>query len=171
LVGLADQLLQVADGPQIHLRARQKGFDAAADGDAEAALHALADGAFDDLVALTGARDLVPHLHLVGLLLGQGDQAIVTLTALDEDVDSIAGLHVEGSDGVDELALRDHAFALAADVDDNAVAVHLHDQAAYNFALAAHLAVRGCSLRGFEHSGETGKVRALVLVGGLSISH
>ncbi len=67
----------------------KKALTAAADGDAQAALHALADGAFDDLVTLASARDLVPHLHLVGLLLGQGDQAIVTLTALDEDIDSV----------------------------------------------------------------------------------
>jgi hypothetical protein len=71
LVGLADQLVQVADGTQVDLRAREEGLHAAADGDREAALHALADGAFDELVRLAGVRDLIPDLHLVGLLLGE----------------------------------------------------------------------------------------------------
>src|SRR5690606_2573395 len=95
LVRLPDQLLEVADGAKVDLRARQEGLDAAANGDGEAALHALADGAFDDLVALARARDLVPHLHLVGLLLREGDQAIVALATLDEDVHPVAGLDRE----------------------------------------------------------------------------
>ncbi len=45
LVGLADQLVEVADRAEIHLRARQERLHAAADRDGEAALHALADGA------------------------------------------------------------------------------------------------------------------------------
>src|SRR6185369_15902647 len=118
LVGLADQLLEIADRAQIDLRAREECFDAAADGDREAALHALADGAFDDLVALAGGGDLVPHLHLVGLLLGQGDQTVVALATLDEHVDLVADLDRERAVGTDELALADDAFALPADVYD-----------------------------------------------------
>ena len=92
LVGLPDQLVQVADGPEVDLRAGEERLHAAADGDREAALHALADGAFDELVALARARDLIPDLHLVGLLLGKRDEAVVVLAALDEDVDLVAGL-------------------------------------------------------------------------------
>ena len=84
LVGLADQLVEVADRAQVDLRAGEERLHAAADGDREAALHALADGAFDELVALARGADLVPDLHLVGLLLGEGDQAVVVLAALDE---------------------------------------------------------------------------------------
>ncbi len=50
------------------------------------------DGAFDELVALARARDLIPDLHLVGLLLRQGDEAVVVLAALDVDVDLVARL-------------------------------------------------------------------------------
>ena len=41
LVGLADQLVQVADRAEVDLRAGQERLHAAADGDREAALHAL----------------------------------------------------------------------------------------------------------------------------------
>jgi hypothetical protein len=56
------KLVEVADRPQIDLRARQEGLHAAADGDREAALHARGDRALDQLVALARGADLVPDL-------------------------------------------------------------------------------------------------------------
>src|SRR5581483_10088630 len=70
-VALADERVQVAHRPQVHLRARQERLDAAPYGPREAALHPRADDPFDQLVALTGARDLVPDLEAISLLLGQ----------------------------------------------------------------------------------------------------
>ena len=70
--------------------AGQERLHAAADGDREAALHALADGPFDELVALARGRDLIPDLHLVRLLLGKRDEAVVVFAALDVDVDVVA---------------------------------------------------------------------------------
>ena len=105
LVGLPDQLVQVADGAKVDLRAGEERLHAAADGDREAALHALADGAFDELVALARGRDLIPHLHLVRFLLGKRDEAVVVLAALDVDVDDVAGLDGDLRPcGVGELA-------------------------------------------------------------------
>src|SRR4029078_9427959 len=104
LVGLPDQLIEVPDGPQVDLRSWEEGLHAAADGDREAALHALADGALDELVRLAGVRDLIPDLHLVGLLLGEGHEAVVVLAALDEDVDLVARLDGRLSAAVGELA-------------------------------------------------------------------
>ena len=92
MVGLPDELVEVADRAKVDLGAREERLDAAADGDREAALDALADGAFDELVAFARGRDLIPDLHLVRLLLGKRDEAVVVLAALDEDVDLIAGL-------------------------------------------------------------------------------
>ena len=71
LVGLADKLVQVANRAEVDLAAGEERLHAAADGDGEAALHALADCPFDELVALARARDLIPDLHLVRLLLGK----------------------------------------------------------------------------------------------------
>src|SRR5207237_531777 len=83
LVGLPDQLVQVADRSEVDLRTREERLDAALDGDREAALHALADGAFDELVAFARAGDLIPDLHLVRLLLGKRDKSVIILAALD----------------------------------------------------------------------------------------
>ena len=47
---------------------------------------------FDELVALTGGRDLVPDLETVGLLLGEDAQAVFVFAALEEDVDLVADL-------------------------------------------------------------------------------
>src|SRR5581483_3760014 len=109
------ELIEVSDGPEIDLAAGQEGFDAAADGDREAALHALRDGPFDELVGLAGVRDLIPDLHLVGLLFRDGHEAVVVLTALDVDVDFVAGLDWLLAARVRKLAERDHALALPAD--------------------------------------------------------
>ncbi len=85
---------------------------------------------FDELVALARGRDLVPDLHLVRLLLGKHDQAVVVFAALDVDVDLVAGLDRDLA-----LARRanslsgDDAFALAADVDDDVVALNGDDGA------------------------------------------
>ena len=146
MVGLADQLVEVADGPEVDLRAGEERLHAAADGDREAALHALADGAFDELVALAGARDLIPDLHLVGLLLGKRDEAVVVLAALDVDVDLVAGLDGDLAGGVGELAEGDDALALAADVDDDVVALNGDDGAFDDFALFAEIAPRDALL-------------------------
>ncbi len=152
LVGLPDQLVQVADGPKIDLGAGQERLHAATDGDREAALHALADGPFDELVALARGRDLIPDLHLVRFLLGKHDEPVVVLATLDVDVHLIAGLDRGLSLGVGELAEGDDAFALAADVDDDVVALHGDDRALDDFAFFAEIA--GADAR-FEERGET----------------
>ena len=140
LVGLPDELVEVADRPEVDLRAGEERLHAAADGDREAALHALADGPFDELVALARGRDLVPDLHLVGLLLGKHDEAVVVLAALDVDVDRVAGLDRGLALRVGELVEGDDALALAADVDDDVVALHGDDRAFDDLAFFAEVA-------------------------------
>ena len=73
--------------------------------------------------------DLVPHLQLVGLLLGEDAQAVVVLAALEEDVDLVAGLDRDVAVGAGELLERDLAFGLVADVDDDVILVQLDDAA------------------------------------------
>src|SRR5690606_38320156 len=65
---LTDAHVQVADGPQSNLRAREERLHTSPNRHGQATLYTLTDGAFDDLVTLTSAGDLVPHLHLVCLL-------------------------------------------------------------------------------------------------------
>src|SRR4029079_8492644 len=112
LVGLPDQLVEIADGPEVHLGAREERLHANLDGDRQAALHALADGAFDELVAFARAGDLIPDLHLVRFLLGKRDEAVVVFAALDEDVDAVARLDHDLAGGVGELREGDHSLAL-----------------------------------------------------------
>ena len=116
----------------------------------EPALHALADGPFDELVALARGRDLVPDLHLVCFLLGKHDQAVVVLAALDEDVDHVARLHGRDAGRIGELVQRDDAFALAADVDDHVVALDGDDGALDDLPFFAEVA-SALMLLGLEH--------------------
>jgi hypothetical protein len=99
----------------------EEGLHAAADGDRQAALHARADGPFDQLVALARAGDLVPNFQPIRLLLGQHAQAVLVLAALEEDVDLVAFLDANGAVGLRELVERDRSFGLVADVDDDVV--------------------------------------------------
>ena len=94
------------------------------------------DGAFlDELVAFARGRDLIPDLHLVCLLLGKHDEAVVVFAALDVDVDLVARLDGHLALGVEELAEGDDALALAADVDDHFVALNGDDGPLDDFAL------------------------------------
>ncbi len=100
---LPDESVQVPYGAQVHLAARKEGLDATPDTHREAALHPLGDGAFNELIALTGSADLVPDLEAVSLLLGEDDQAVLVLAADQQDIDRIAG-----SDGC--LTVSAHEF-------------------------------------------------------------
>jgi len=141
LEGLADQLVEVAHGAQVDLRARQERLDAAADRDLQAALHARGDRAFDQLVALARGADLVPHLELVGLLLGERDQSVLGFTRLDQYVDHVARLDADFAGRVDELVCGDDAFGLVTDVDHDRVAVDLDHGALNDFAFAQRVGV------------------------------
>src|SRR6266481_5080723 len=124
---LADQLVQIADRTQIHLRAGEERLHADVDG--EAALHAPDDGSLDELVALARGGDLVPDAHLVGLLLGEDDHARVVLARLEQHLDLVAGLDVGLAVDQAEFLDRHLAFALVADVDDRVVLGDLDDAA------------------------------------------
>src|SRR5690606_16532455 len=88
--GLPEELVEVPNRSEVDLRAREERLHAALDGDRKAALHALRDRPFDQLVALARGADLVPDLELVGLLLREHHEAVLVLLALDEDVDLVA---------------------------------------------------------------------------------
>ena len=64
-----------------------------ADVDLEAALDAIDHAAQDRLARFEGALDVVPDLHLLGLLFREDHVAVVVLGALEEDFDPVADLH------------------------------------------------------------------------------
>ena len=111
------QRVEVAHRPHVDLAARQE--RAHADVDGETALDALDDAADHDLLLGEGALDLVPNLHLLGLLARQHDVAFTIFGALEQHVDDVAGLHGDLSGLVEELVDGDDALGLVADVDDD----------------------------------------------------
>ena len=82
------QRVEVADGTHVDLRSREKRADA--DVHCQAALDALDDAADDDLLLGVGLLDLVPDLHLLGLLARQHDVAFAVFRPLEQDVDGVA---------------------------------------------------------------------------------
>ena len=62
---------------------------------------------------------MIPDAQAVGLLLGEDDHAVFVLGLLDENVDLLADLDARDAVVVRELPGGDHAFGLAADVDEN----------------------------------------------------
>src|SRR5207249_1150678 len=129
---LALEAVQVAHGAQVDLRAGEE--RAHADVDGEAALDALDDAAHDDAALLVGALDVVPDLHLLGLLLGEDDVAFLVLRLLQEHVDRVPDLDADLSGLVAELVDRDDPFRLVADVDDDLRVRHLQHDALHHLA-------------------------------------
>ena len=128
---LPAQRVEIAHRPHVDLRSRQE--RAHADVHGESALDALDDAADDDLPFLVGLLDLVPNLHLLGLLAREHDVAVAIFGALEQDVDDVAGLRRHLAGLVDELFDGDDAFGLEADVDDDFRRRHLDDRALDDF--------------------------------------
>ena len=101
------------------LAARQERADA--DVHREAALDPLDDAANDDFAFRKGALDLVPNLHLLGLLARQHDVAFAVFGALEQHVDHVSFTNNYLAGLVEELIDRDDAFGLVANVDHDLV--------------------------------------------------
>src|SRR5439155_7633922 len=151
---LADQLVEIADRPQIHLGAGEERFHPDVDG--EPTLHASDDGPLDELVALARGGDLVPDAHLVGLLLGEDDHARVVLARLEQHLHGVAHLHVGLALDQAELLDGNLALALVPDVHHRVVLGELDHRAADDLVLLQLAALRRAfALEGlFEHRGE-----------------
>src|SRR5262249_37820529 len=86
---LAEIAVEVADRPNLKLRARQKGLQTDVDG--ESALDAAYDRAHDRRLFVGGFFDRVPHAQALGLLIAH-QVAALGLLALNDRVDYVAGL-------------------------------------------------------------------------------
>src|SRR2546428_495135 len=151
---LADQLVEIADRPQVHLRPGEERLHP--DVDREPALHAPDDGPLDELVALARGGDLVPDAHLVSLLLGEDDHARVVLARLEQHLHRIAHLHVGLAVDEPELLDGNLALALVPHVHHCVILGELDHAAADDLVLLQLAALRGAlALEGlFEHGGE-----------------
>ena len=117
------QRVEVANRADVDLRSGQE--RAHADVHGEAALDALDDAADDDLPVGVGLLDLVPDLHLLGLLARQHDVAFTIFGTLEQHVDRVARLHGDVAAFVEELVNLDETFGLVADIDDDRGLGHL----------------------------------------------
>ena len=129
-ISLPDVGLEVAHAAQVDERRGQEA--AQADVEDEAALDHLDDRALDDAVLLLDLLDRAPGALVLRALLGQDEAAVLVLLLEDERLELV----VERDDLVRvdvvadrELARRDDALGLEADVEQHLVAVDLDDAA------------------------------------------
>ncbi len=114
------QRRHVADRPDIDLRARQERHRAV-EVDREAALDLVEDDALDLLVALERLLELAPALLAPCLVARQHRFAERVLDPLEIDLDLVADLELALAARSGELADRDAALGLQADIDDGHV--------------------------------------------------
>ena len=124
-----DERMQVADAAQLHQRRGQE--PAQPDVQDQAALDDLDDRALDRAARLHDLLDPAPGALVLRALLRQDQAALLVLLLEDEGLDVVADLDDLG--GVDVVADRqflggDDAFGLVADVQQDLVAVDLHDR-------------------------------------------
>ena len=125
---LADVRLQIADPPHLDQRRGQEATQA--DVEDQAALDDLDDGALDGLVLLLELLDGAPGPLVLRPLLRQDQPAFLVLLGENKSLDLVAhGNDLRGVDVVfdGELAGRDDAFGLVADVEQDLVTVDLDD--------------------------------------------
>src|SRR5215471_9077450 len=118
----------VADRPDVDLAARQE-RDRAIEVHREAALDLVEDDALDLLVALERLLELAPALLAARLVARQHGFAERILDPLEIDLDGVANFQLGLASGASELADRDAALGLEADVDDGHVFFDCHDGA------------------------------------------
>ena len=120
--------VEVAHWADIHERPRQEG--AHPDVHGEAALDSLLDDPGDRLAVRVGPLDLLPDLHLLGLLLGEDDVSVLVLRLLQEHDDLVADADVRLAVGTLELFEVDDPLRLVAHVHDHLAAADAQDAAA-----------------------------------------
>jgi hypothetical protein len=121
----APERLQVLDRLDVHERAGQESLDADVHG--QAPLDPVDDAAADGRARAVGLLDLVPDLHLLGLVLGKDDVAVLVLGPLQQDVHGVARLDQDVAGEVGELGRRDDPLGLVPDVHDDLRRRHRQD--------------------------------------------
>ena len=127
---LVDEGLDIMDRIDIELRTGQEGLDAVDIHD-QAAAYAARDEAVERAAFGVLAQERVPAQLLVGPGLAQLDHAVVALHVDEQNVVLVADLDLGG---VLELAGRDDALSLVADVHEHLVAANGQDGALHDLA-------------------------------------
>ncbi len=130
IVGVADELLEIARRYDVDLRRRQKRFHA--DVDHESAFYDGFHFALDQTVAGEDLGDLVPILAISGFLLREDDHAFVVFEAFEEHFDFVADF--ERIDVV-KLCRRNDAFRLVTDINEHFAGANFQDASLHNAAL------------------------------------
>ena len=132
----ADVGLEVAHAAQLDEAGGQEA--AQADVEDEAALDDLDDRALDDAVGVLDLLDRAPRPLVLRPLLRQDETTFLVLLLEDERLDVVAQRHdlVRVDVVADrQLARRDDAFGLVADVEQDLVLVDLHHRALHDLAV------------------------------------
>ncbi len=132
----ADERVQVADATQVHQRRGQEPTEP--DVQDQAALDDLDHRPLDRLAGGHDRLDPSPGALVLRPLLGQDQPALLVLLLQDEGLDLVA--HLDDLVRVDvvadrEFLARDHALGLVADIEQDLVAVDLHDLAVDDVAV------------------------------------
>src|ERR1700678_129558 len=132
---LALHAIQIADGAQVHLGARQERARAL-NVDGKAALDALYDDAFDRLLFVVGALNLIPGAQTLRFEMREVDVSLFGLALLAHDIDFVAGLKLRIALVIEDLRNRRHAFGFRSDIDEDVGRGELHDGAFYHVIVA-----------------------------------
>src|SRR5208283_1341052 len=116
--GLAFHTIQIPDGTQVHLRARQESARAL-NVEGQAALDTFHDDAFDGLLFVVSAFNLVPRPQTLRLQVREVDVALFGFTFVAHHVDLVAGLELWLALVIENFRNRRHAFGLRPDIDDD----------------------------------------------------
>ncbi len=161
---LALHAIQVPDGTQVHLRARQEGA-CALNVHGQAALDAFDDNALDRLLVVVSALNLVPRPQPLCLQVREVDVALFGFALLAHHVDLGAGLELWLALVIENLRDRHHAFGFRPDIDDDVGRRQFH-HCAFDYVILANRFL-GFGLEVLEGGGEIIAAYSDVLVGGI----
>src|SRR5580658_2510332 len=151
LKGLALHAIEIANGPQVYLRARQESVRAK-NIDGKAAFNAVNNHGIDWLLFVVGLLDLFPGVNALRLLVREVDVAFLGLALLAHHIDFVAGLELGLALVIEHFRQRQHAFRLGTDIDDHVGRGELQHRA-FNDAVFTDRFF-GFGGEGLQHGGE-----------------
>jgi hypothetical protein len=134
---LADQLIEISDRLPPNLGRRHEA--AHTEIHEHAAFDDLRDGGLDHFVSFVRLDHLLPGLERTRAALGKEQRAIHVIDPVDHDFEGVPDLEIFWFNGERELAERQNAFGLTADVDEQFVLVFLNDDAGEYLAFVQNL--------------------------------